>query len=365
MVLVCRPLKVLGQDRAVNKSFVQARLADIVEVLGASLQGSGDLVLSRISPLASAEKDAISFLSHPRYAHELLTTRAGAVIVSPEAAAQLKDRPDLALVVTPEPYLGYARLTQWWAQEARDQQMEADQRAGLSSNSLIHPTSVIHPQAKLGEGVRVGPLCVIERFAVVGAGTWLKSHVTVGERCVIGENCILHAGVVVGADGFGFAKDSESHWVKIEQLGAVRIGSDVEIGANTCIDRGALVDTVIEDGVKLDNLIQIGHNVHIGAHSALAGCVGVAGSATIGKHCTVGGGAVILGHLSLADSVHISASSVVTRSISVAGHYTGFFPIDENAHWEKNAAALKQLQRLRQRILALEQATDLSKGPSA
>ena len=145
----------------------------------------------------------------------------------------------------------------------------------------------------------------------------------------------------------------------------MRIGRDVEIGANTCIDRGALVDTVIEDGVKLDNLIQIGHNVHIGAHSALAGCVGVAGSATIGKHCTVGGGAVILGHLSLADSVHISASSVVTRSIGVAGHYSGFFPLDDNANWEKNAAALKQLHRLRQRILALEQAAHLSKGPPA
>jgi UDP-3-O-[3-hydroxymyristoyl] glucosamine N-acyltransferase len=159
--------------------------------------------------------------------------------------------------------------------------------------------------------------------------------------------------VVIGADGFGFAPH-QGHWEKIEQLGAVRIGNDVEIGANTCIDRGALEDTVIEDGVKLDNLIQIGHNVQVGQHTAMAGCVGVAGSAKIGAHCTVGGGAVVLGHLSLADHVHISAASVVTRSISQPGHYTGMFPLDSNANWEKNAASLKQLSRLRDRIKALE-----------
>jgi UDP-3-O-[3-hydroxymyristoyl] glucosamine N-acyltransferase len=159
--------------------------------------------------------------------------------------------------------------------------------------------------------------------------------------------------VVIGADGFGFALH-QGTWEKIEQLGAVRIGNDVEIGANTCIDRGALQDTVIEDGVKLDNLIQIGHNVHIGQHTAMAGCVGVAGSARIGAHCTVGGGAIILGHLSLADGVHISAASVVTRSIKQPGQYTGLFPIDDNSAWEKNAASLKQLHQLRDRIKALE-----------
>jgi UDP-3-O-[3-hydroxymyristoyl] glucosamine N-acyltransferase len=158
---------------------------------------------------------------------------------------------------------------------------------------------------------------------------------------------------VIGADGFGFALH-QGQWEKIEQLGAVRIGDDVEIGANTCIDRGALEDTVIGNGVKLDNLIQIGHNVHIGEHTAMAGCVGVAGSAHIGAHCTVGGGAVVLGHLSLADHVHISAASVVTRSILQPGQYTGMFPLDSNAHWEKNAASLKQLSRLRERIRALE-----------
>ncbi len=181
----------------------------------------------------------------------------------------------------------------------------------------------------------------------------LKSRVTVSEDCVIGARCLLHPGVVIGADGFGFAPH-EGAWVKIEQLGAVRIGDDVEIGANTCIDRGALDDTVIEDGVKLDNLIQIGHNVRVGKHTAMAGCVGVAGSADIGAHCTIGGGAIVLGHLTLADGVHISAATVVTRSILKPGQYTGMFPIDDNAAWEKNAATLKQLHALRERLKALE-----------
>ena len=176
----------------------------------------------------------------------------------------------------------------------------------------------------------------------------------------MGERCIVHSGVVIGADGFGFAPN-QGAWEKIEQLGAVKIGHDVEIGANTCIDRGALQDTVIEDGVKLDNLIQIGHNVHIGKHTAMAGCVGVAGSARIGAHCTVGGGAIILGHLTLADGVHVSAASVVTRSIAKPGTYTGLFPIDENATWEKNAASLKQLHQIRQRLKSVE--TQIQQSP--
>ena len=212
---------------------------------------------------------------------------------------------------------------------------------------------MVDPQAWVADSAVIGPLCVIERGARVGAHTRVHARVTIGEFCTVGERCILHSGVVIGADGFGFAPH-QGAWEKIEQLGAVRIGNDVEIGANTCIDRGALEDTVIEDGVKLDNLIQIAHNVHIGAHSALAACVGVAGSARIGAHCTLGGGAIVLGHLSLADGVHISAASVVTRTISKPGNYTGFFPIDDNANWEKNAASLKQLHRLRERLKRME-----------
>jgi UDP-3-O-[3-hydroxymyristoyl] glucosamine N-acyltransferase len=201
----------------------------------------------------------------------------------------------------------------------------------------------------------VGPHAVIEDEAVLGAHSRLGPRVVIGRRCTVGARCILHAGVVIGADGFGFAPH-QGQWEKIEQLGAVRIGDDVEIGANTCVDRGALEDTVIEQGVKLDNLIQIGHNVRIGAHTAMAGCVGVAGSARIGAHCTVGGGAIILGHLELADHVHVSAATVVTRSIVKPGQYSGVYPFDENAAWEKNAATLRQLHGLRERLRALEKA---------
>jgi UDP-3-O-[3-hydroxymyristoyl] glucosamine N-acyltransferase len=247
-----------------------------------------------------------------------------------------------ACIVTEDPYHYFAKLTQFWKKQTAP-----------SVEARIHPSAVIDPQAEIADTAIIGPLCIVERFAKVGAHTQLKSRVTLGESCEIGQRCIVHSGVVIGADGFGFALH-QGEWEKIEQLGAVKIGNDVEIGANTCIDRGALQDTIIEDGVKLDNLIQIGHNVHIGKHTAMAGCVGVAGSARIGAHCTVGGGAIVLGHLSLADGVHISAATVVTRSISKPGQYTGLFPIDENAAWEKNAASLKQLHKLRDRLKALE-----------
>ena len=222
--------------------------------------------------------------------------------------------------------------------------------------AFVHPSAVIDAEAEVHPTASIGALCVVERRARIGANTVLKSRVTVGEDCVVGERCIVHPGVVIGADGFGFAPNGDA-WEKIEQLGAVCIGNDVEIGANTCIDRGALQDTVIEDGVKLDNLIQIGHNVRVGRHTAMAGCVGVAGSANIGEHCTVGGGAVILGHLTLGAHVNISAGTLVSKSILKPGHYTGIFPIDDNAVWERNAATLKQLHSLRDRIKTLEKET--------
>jgi UDP-3-O-[3-hydroxymyristoyl] glucosamine N-acyltransferase len=196
------------------------------------------------------------------------------------------------------------------------------------------------------------------------AGTVLKSRVTVSEDCVIGERCLLHPGVVIGADGFGFAP-REGAWVKIEQLGAVCIGNDVEIGANTCIDRGALGDTVIEDGVKLDNLIQIAHNVRIGRNTAMAGCVGVAGSAIIGANCTIGGNVGIAGHLRLADGVHITGKSLVSHSILKPGVYSGAFPIDENRAWQKNAAVVRNLYRLRQRVGELEKALGIDLSPAS
>ncbi|HEY9237895.1 MAG TPA: UDP-3-O-(3-hydroxymyristoyl)glucosamine N-acyltransferase, partial [Burkholderiaceae bacterium] len=260
------------------------------------------------------------------------------------------------------PYLYFAKLTQWWAQRTR-----------AAATPGVHPSAVVDPDARVAPTASIGALSVIEAGAVIGERTVIGAHgfvgreatigadcrfaarVTVGERCTIGARVVVHSGVVIGADGFGFAP-TEGRWEKIEQLGAVVIGDDVDIGANTCIDRGALGDTVIGRGVKLDNLIQIGHNVRIGDHSALAGCVGVAGSAVIGRHVTVGGAGMIAGHLEIADHVHISAGTLVSHSIRKPGHYTGVFPIDDNAAWEKNAATLRNLHRLRDRVRALEKA---------
>ena len=323
------------------------RLGSIVELLGGELLGDPGLQIKAIAPLESAGPDELSFLSNPKYQALLSASKAGCVIVGQSIQSVARARG--ACIVVEQPYLYYARVTQMWKRHHAGE-LSATGGGGLTR---IHSSAVVDPSAQVHPDARIGPLCVIERAARVGASTVLTSRVTIGENCSIGDRCIVHPGVVIGADGFGFAPN-DGAWEKIEQLGAVRIGNDVEIGANTCIDRGALHDTVIEDGVKLDNLIQIGHNVHIGKHTAIAGCVGVAGSATIGAYCTVGGGAVVLGHLSIADHVNISAASVVTRSISEPGHYTGIFPIDDNAAWEKNAATLKQLYRLRERLKALE-----------
>ena len=319
------------------------RLGQLIEQLGGSLHGDPDFLVQKISPLETATSSSLAFLSNPVYRSQLATTQAGCVIVSPEMQSLV--RAGSACIVSPNPYLYFAKVTQLW----RQKQIVED------GEPLVHPSAVVHPKAVVHPSARIGPLCVIEKCARVGAGSWLKSHVTLGADCSIGEHCILHAGVVIGADGFGFAP-IEGRWEKIEQLGAVRIGNHVEIGANSCVDRGALEDTVLGDGVKLDNLVQIGHNVQVGAHTAMAGCVGVAGSAVIGANCTLGGGAIVLGHLTLADSVHISAASVVMRSISKSGSYSGVFPIDDNASWEKNAATLKQLHGLRDRIRSLETA---------
>ena len=316
-------------------------LSQITEALGGELHGNAQTYIDRLAPLGSAGPKDLGFLSHPKYKSQLIGTQAACVVVSPELAVAAQARG--ACIVTPDPYHYFAQLTQLWRAHHP-----------LPVGPRIHPTAVIDPAASIDPTAHIGPLCVVEAGARVGAHSRLHARVHVGHDCVVGQQCILHPGVVLGADGFGFAPH-QGAWVKIEQLGAVRLGDAVELGANTCVDRGALEDTTIGHGVKIDNLVQIGHNVHIGDHSALAGCVGVAGSARIGAHCTLGGGAIVLGHLELADHVHISAASVVTRSIHQSGHYSGFFPIDDNAAWEKNAASLRQLHRLRERIKALEQ----------
>jgi UDP-3-O-[3-hydroxymyristoyl] glucosamine N-acyltransferase len=323
---------------------VQLRLGSIVETLGGELHGGDSRMIDGLAPLESATPTQLSFATGAKYRRQLAASQAACVIVGPDLREAALERGDA--IVVDQPYLYFARVTQLWKSRMEGRSAPA-----------IHPSAVVDPEAVIDPGARIGALCVVERGARIGAGTVLKPRVFIGERCVIGQRCVIHPGAVIGADGFGFAPDGE-RWEKIEQLGAVRIEDDVDIGANTCVDRGALQDTVIEQGAKLDNLIQVGHNCRIGRHTAIAGCTGIAGSAIIGARCTIGGAAMILGHLTLADGVHISAGSFVARSIGKPGHYSGIFPIDDNANWEKNAATLKQLHQLRERLRALEKKAD-------
>jgi len=337
---------------------VQARLDVLAAALGGELHGDGSRIVEAIAPLERAGPREISFLAQPRLLPQLQRSEAACVVVRPEHLEQARERG--AAIVTDDPYLYFARLTQWWAARTR-----SPAAPGIHASAIVEPGARVHPEASVGAQAYIGAGARLARGAVVSAQAYVGEGAEIGEQtrlaprvvfergCRIGARGLVQAGAVIGGDGFGFAP-SQGQWVKIEQLGAVAIGDEVEIGANTCIDRGALEDTVIEDGVKLDNLIQIGHNCRIGAHTAMAGCTGVAGSTRIGRHCTAGGSAMILGHLEIADHVHISAATVVSRSIRKPGHYSGFFPIDENAAWEKNAATLRQLHALRERIRALE-----------
>lgn len=338
------------------------RLADIVQSLAtqasAELIGNPELVIQQLSTLEAAGPHDLTFLSHPKYMSQLAQTAAGCVVVGPAAREAAMNRG--ACLVVADPYYYFALITQLWKRQhavvaAPEIHAQAliDPSVTLGEGVSVGAFACIGADAVIGDGVQIAEHCVIGRNVIIGAHTRLAPRVTIGDDCRLGDRCLLHSGAVIGADGFGFALHDGS-WIKIEQLGAVRIGNDVEIGANTCVDRGALRDTVLEDGVKLDNLVQIAHNVRVGRHTAMAGCAGVAGSATIGAHCTVGGGAIVLGHLQLVDGVHISAASVVTRSLVTPGHYSGFFPIDDNAAWEKNAATLKQLHALRVRLKQVE-----------
>ena len=334
---------------------------EIADQLGGELIGTPGAPIQRIGSLEGATPSTIGFMTGARYAAQLSTTQAGCVIVPPAFREAVPA--SACAIVTPDPYLYFARLTQWWARRERLPVLPGvhasaviDPTARVAADATIGALAVIEADCEVGSGAVIGAHSFIGAGASIGAATRLEARVTLHRQCRIGARCIVHSGVVIGADGFGFAP-TEGRWEKIEQLGAVRIGDDVEIGANTCIDRGALDDTVIENGVKLDNLIQIGHNVHIGEHTAMAGCTGVAGSTHIGPRCSIGGAAIILGHLSLAEGVRITAGSVVLRSIHRAGEYSGTFPIDDNAAWEKNAATLRQLHSLRDRLRALERKT--------
>ncbi|MBQ0959533.1 UDP-3-O-(3-hydroxymyristoyl)glucosamine N-acyltransferase [Ideonella sp. 4Y11] len=335
------------------------RLADIVGDLGGELHGDGECRIARIASLETAGPGDLSFVAQARLRPLLERSQAGALVVREDLREAALAR-GAAVIVTADPYLYYARLTRWFAARLRPTAVPGVHPSAVIGRGVeLHPSAHVGAQAVVEEGARIaagaviGPQCLVGADAVVGEGTRLIARVHFGAACVIGARGTLQPGAVVGSDGFGFAPH-QGRWEKIEQLGSVVIGDDVDIGANTCIDRGALDDTVLADGVKLDNLIQIAHNVRIGAHTAMAGCVGVAGSARIGAHCTFGGAAMVLGHLEIVDHVHVSAGSFVMSSLTKPGQYSGVFPIDDNASWEKNAATLRQLHTLRSRLRALE-----------
>ena len=332
---------------------MELRLDEIVARLGGEIVGAGDTVISRIAPLDQAGAGDLSFLANPRYRSQVATTRAEAVIMAPPAAPELR-----AAILTAQPYLYFARVAQWLNPSpvpCPGIHPSAVVEGRVDPGASIGPNVWIGPGAEIGAGAVIGPNCSVGEDAAVGAGSRMNANVAVYARCRIGERCLIHSGAVIGADGFGFAREADGAWVKIPQTGRVLIGSDVEIGAGTTIDRGALGDTVIEDGVKLDNQIQVGHNVRIGAHTAMAGCVGIAGSAAIGARCTVGGGAIILGHLQVADDVNISAGTLVAKSIAKSGSYSGAVPFLEHGDWLRNFARLRHLDAMADKIRALEQ----------
>lgn len=329
-------------------------LRDIAARYGGEILGDPDIRVHQVATLEQGRPGTITFLANERYLAQLKTTAAAAVIVGQAA----RDATDLPRIVCDNPYLYFARVAALLNPEP----------AAIPG---ISPTAVVHASAKLGAGVEIGPHAVvgagaaIEDGCIVGAGCYVGEEVQIGAatrlfprvtiypRCIIGGRVRLHSGVVIGADGFGLAPDGE-RWVKIPQIGRVVIGDDVEIGANTTVDRGAIEDTVIEEGVKLDNLIQVAHNVRIGAHTAIAACAGIAGSARVGRHCRIGGASGIAGHITIADNVEISAHTIITRSIDKAGTYTGAYPFEANREWRRNAAQLRHLNELAQRLRALE-----------
>jgi UDP-3-O-[3-hydroxymyristoyl] glucosamine N-acyltransferase len=270
----------------------------------------------------------------------------------------LEECPTNALIVA-DPYVSYAKIA-LLLNPAPSFDSQIDPTAVIAASASIADAVYIGAHCVIGENVIIdsgsviGPGCVIEQACCIGRNSRLVANVTLCTGVSIGERCLIHPGVVIGSDGFGVAND-HGRWIKVPQLGKVRIGNDVEIGANTTIDRGALDDTVIEDGVKLDNLIQVAHNVKIGAHTVIAGCVGIAGSAEIGKHCAIGGGVGVLGHLQIADGVQVTAMSMVTKSIKAPGVYSSGVPLQTNRDWHKNAVRFKQLDELAARVKELEQ----------
>jgi len=329
-------------------------LGEIVERLGGEIVGDPNIMVRRVASLQSADSDSITFLAHERYASHLRESRAGAVIVG-EAARRATTIPR---VVCADPYAYFARVSALFnpprtANPGSHPTAVIDESAAISPRAEIGALAVIGRNARVGEGSIIGAGCYVGDDTRIGDASRLEANVTVYHGCTIGDRVVVHSGVVIGADGFGLAMDN-GRWTKVPQVGGVVIGNDVDIGANTTIDRGALDDTVIGDGVKLDNQIQIGHNVRIGAHTAIAGCVGIAGSTSIGRYCRIGGAVGIAGHLTITDNVEISGYTAITKSIEKAGRYSGVFGFEPHAKWVKNAVQVRHLAELATRLRELE-----------
>ena len=343
---------------------MSTRLGELIERVGGELRGDPDVMVSGIAPLDLAESSHITFLSNSKLRNQAVQSKAAALILSPKDNELVGDAFSGARILTPNPYAYFARTAQFFAGlKAIKPALGIHPSASVDPSAMVSPKATIGPQvtieadAEIAENCTIDAGCFVGRGAKIGAGTHFSARVVFHAGCEIGQNGIIHSGAVIGSEGFGFANEGGA-WIKIPQTGRVVIGNDVQIGANTTVDRGALTDTVIEDGVKLDNQIQIAHNCQIGAHTAMAGCVGVAGSTKIGKYCTFGGAAMIIGHITIADHVNISASTMVPRSISEPGQYTGIYPMSKHGEWEKSAAIARNLSSMRERIRELEKTID-------
>ena len=329
-------------------------LGELAEHVSGEIKGDASCVIESVGTLQGATNNQISFLTNPSYRKQLASSKAGAVIMSASDAENCL----INAIISSNPYAAYAKIAALLSPaekfiEGIDAAAHVAADVTISKTASIAAGAVIESGVNLGDFVRIGPGCVVQKNAKVGARSVLTANVTVAHDCEIGEDNLLHPGVVIGADGFGQAMEN-GQWIKVPQLGRVVIGNDVEIGANTTIDRGAIEDTIIEDNVKLDNQIQVAHNVKIGAHTAIAGSSAIAGSTTIGKHCRIAGMVGIVGHLEIADNVTVTAKSLVTGSIKKAGVYSAGTPLEPNQQWRKNTVRFKHLDDMAKRLSKLE-----------
>ena len=317
---------------------------DLIKQLGGELIGDSNILINSVASLESANKNSVSFFNNSKYLDLLKNTKAALVILNKESCALHSG----ACIVVDNPYLYFAKISRL-LNPIKILKKEIHKSAiihstcKLGKDIYIGPNVIIEENVSIADGVTVHAGAIIESDNIIGSHSTIHSNVVIKTNTIIGKNCTLYAGAVIGSDGFGYAKDNDK-WLAIPQIGKVVLGDNVDIGSNSTIDRGALDDTIISSGVKIDNLVQIGHNCIIGENTIIAGCVGIAGSAKIGKNCAIGGAAMILGHLSITDDVTISPGSMITRSIKNPGTYTALMPFQDHEAWLKTAAKIRRLK---------------------